>query len=178
MTKDGFVQTPPSSDAAHFHGHVATEEHQINHMTIFYGSVPLQAHEVFSQNPTKHHSLVFSSAVDQIASGSALVRKLWGSSMRSFIVALLRFSLRCGKTIINCLELRFQRASSAQMSSKKCGYENEESGKTGRVSLEQERNGIAEKVEESCFEDWSQFHGSSCVLLACIGALWELEAPF
>lgn len=63
VTKDGFVQTPPSSDAVHFHGHVATEEHQINHMTIFYGSVPLQAHEVFSQNPTKHHSLMFSSAV-------------------------------------------------------------------------------------------------------------------
>lgn len=57
-TKDLFLQTAPSSDIIHFHGHVITDEHPLNHEMIFHGPTPLQTREVFALNLGKHNPLV------------------------------------------------------------------------------------------------------------------------
>lgn len=83
-TKDHFLQIIPSSDIIHFHGHVITDEHPLNHAMIFHGQTPLKAREVFALDLSKHHPLVM-----LIGCGSGRERIGTGDEPLGFISAFL-----------------------------------------------------------------------------------------
>lgn len=83
-TKDRFLQTTPYSDIIHFHGHVITDDHPLNHAMIFHGPTPLQAREVFALHLSKHNPLVM-----LIGCGSGRERIGTGDEPLGFISAFL-----------------------------------------------------------------------------------------
>jgi CHAT domain-containing protein len=83
-TKDRFLQTNASSDIVHFHGHVVSDEHPLNHAMIFHGLSQLQAREVFAFDLSKHRPLV-----TLIGCGSGRERIGTGDEPLGFISAFL-----------------------------------------------------------------------------------------